>query len=500
MITEIIIIVYFFQVGVLLVLKCYNALMNNIDRKDKHYNTVDELIKQANKHLFVPFGELDKTGRIHNLKDKGKLGIIVEEAIFDIKSNNRPEPDIPNLKVELKTTPFKRNKNGSISAKERTVLNIIDFNKENLEDFYASHLWDKCSQILFLFYDGTLDDRPILEYYVQKTYFFKWLEEDMPTIIEDFLRITNKIKIGKAETLSESDGNYLSTCTKGQGHGKDMRTQPFSSVLAKQRAWELKPSYMTHILNTQVFNNEDIESILQGRKGVSFQNLILETIKPHIGKTKDALFNEFEIDSKAKHSTSLLIRKMLGIQKELDNSAEFQKANMNLRVINIKHNGMPKEDSPFRCYSFKGILQETWEESQVYTEICEKRFMYVFFRAIDKKDTTYVLDKVLFWGFPEYLIPEANHVWEETRKIIKDGVKLTVNGIKVTTNFPTSKINKVIFTKIHASNTLYEVEPNKFVGKGKLSDTDELPDGRKITKHSFWFPKKFVKKIYEEKI
>ena len=129
-------------------MKCYNSIMDNIDTKDKHYNTVDELIEQANKHLFIPFGVLDKTGRIQNLKDKGKLGTIVEEAIFEIKINNRPEPDIPNLKVELKTTPFKRNKNGSISAKERTVLNIIDFNRENLEDFYASHLWDKCSQIL----------------------------------------------------------------------------------------------------------------------------------------------------------------------------------------------------------------------------------------------------------------------------------------------------------------------------------------------------------------
>ena len=34
----------------------------------------------------------------------------------------------------------------------------------------------------------------------------------------------------------------------------------------------------------------------------------------------------------------------------------------------------------------------------------------------------------------------------------------------------------MIFTKIHAKNTLYEITPNNFVGKGKLSDTDELPN------------------------
>lgn len=67
-------------------------------------------------------------------------------------------------------------------------------------------------------------------------------------------------------------------------------------------------------------------------------------------------------------------------------------------------------------------------------------------------------------------------------------------------NFPTSKTNNVVFTKIHAKNTLYEFQKGKFVGKGNLSDTSQLPDGRHITKHSFWFPKKFVKRIYDENI
>ena len=73
-----------------------------------------------------------------------------------------------------------------------------------------------------------------------------------------------------------------------------------------------------------------------------------------------------------------------------------------------------------------------------------------------------------------------------------------MNQNKVYTNFPTSKVNKVVFTKIHAKNTYYEIEKGRFVGKGSLSDTDELPDGRRITKHSFWFPKMFIKKFTME--
>ena len=130
--------------------------------------------------------------------------------------------------------------------------------------------------------------------------------------------------------------------------------------------------------------------------------------------------------------------------------------------------------------------------------------MFVFFKSEDKKDQTYKLEKVIFWGFPEILIPEAKRVWQETVDIINDGVKLEItnwgDAERVKDNFPTSIDNKVIFTKIHANESFYEIEPNKFIGNGSLVDTDELPDGRKITKHSFWFSKRFIKKIYDGEI
>ena len=63
----------------------------------------------------------------------------------------------------------------------------------------------------------------------------------------------SKIKGGAQRINSESDGNYLSTCTKGAGGGKDFREQPFSDEPAKQRAWELKSSYMTYLINNKDF-------------------------------------------------------------------------------------------------------------------------------------------------------------------------------------------------------------------------------------------------------
>ena len=172
---------------------------------------------------------------------------------------------------------------------------------------------------------------------------------------------------------------------------------------------------------------------------------------------------------------------------------------MNIRAIRVDKNGLPKEDSPFKNYRFIELANEKeWEESHIYTEIFSRKFMFVVFRENETGD--FCLDQVKFWGFPDSLESELVRVWQETKEIINQGVKLTVkpnseDGFKVSTNFPQSKVNEYLFTKVHASQTYYEVKPGEFVGKGKLKDTDELPDGRRITKHSFWLPKKFVQQI-----
>ena len=59
--------------------------------------------------------------------------------------------------------------------------------------------------------------------------------------------ITNKIKIGKAHELSEGDTFYLGAATKGS-KGGNLRGQPYSKILAKQRAYSFKQGYVNHII------------------------------------------------------------------------------------------------------------------------------------------------------------------------------------------------------------------------------------------------------------
>lgn len=437
-----------------------------------------------------------------SMRSKGQYGNYIEKYFFGYLPNNDSTPDFEKIGVELKVTPFKINKNGTISAKERLVLNILNYETENLDDFYKTHLWQKCQNLLLLFYNGLISGQTMEDYSIEKIFLYEWFEEDMAVILEDYQKITKKIKDGNAHQLSESDGKYLSTCTKGEGHGKDFRKQPFGNELAKQRAWELKASYMTNLIRNRIFNQggQEDESITETSRGKekSFTKIIEERISVYKGCSESELYKLFKVNPKAKGKNSILIRKILGLTGDIEKTQEFQKANMNLRVIRVDKEGLPKEDSPFKTYQFKELSEnDNWEDFQPYLEIFSKQFLFVVFKEIEPK--LFVLDSMKFWGFPDSQIEELQRVWQETRNIIKNSVKLTFQNNRVSTNFPQSRVNQVIFTKIHASNSYYEIEKGKFVGKGKLSDTDELPNGLRITKHSFWMTKKFLKEVLEGK-
>src|SRR5699024_9250196 len=86
------------------------------------YDTKEKLIYKSKQAEGKTYGELDRTGRIEDNRAKGGLGQIVEASLFEYEINSESEPDFENLGIELKVTPFKKNKSGSISAKERLVL------------------------------------------------------------------------------------------------------------------------------------------------------------------------------------------------------------------------------------------------------------------------------------------------------------------------------------------------------------------------------------------
>jgi len=80
--------------------------------------------------------------------------------------------------------------------------------------------------------------------------------------------------------------------------------------------------------------------------------------------------------------------------------------------------------------------------------------------------------------------------WLQVKQTLKNGVKLSKvtqkNGIIIKNNLPNKRDNPIIHVRPHTQKTYYVFENGSVFGNGKLSDSDELPDGRRMTKQSFW--------------
>ena len=202
------------------------------------YKTEEELIYKARQAEGKTFGEIDKSGRIENERAKGHLGQIIEESFFGYEVNSKSEADFAELGIELKVTPVKRNKNKTLSAKERLVLNIINYQAEVDFSFTESSFWRKNKEILMMFYEW-VPELKRADYRILKSYLHKFPEEDLEIIKQDWNLIVDKIKAGLAHELSEADTNYLAASTKG-ANKNSLRSQPFSSQLSDAKSLFIK--------------------------------------------------------------------------------------------------------------------------------------------------------------------------------------------------------------------------------------------------------------------
>ena len=64
----------------------------------------------------------------------------------ETKHNSDSREDFHEAGVELKVTPYRINQNGSLSAKERLILTMIDYYQVVNEAFEESYLWNKSKE------------------------------------------------------------------------------------------------------------------------------------------------------------------------------------------------------------------------------------------------------------------------------------------------------------------------------------------------------------------
>ncbi|MEM5568988.1 Sau3AI family type II restriction endonuclease [Aerococcus viridans] len=452
--------------------------------------TVDELIVIAKSAEGKTVKEYDINNRLASKGNKGGIGQILEEGLFGYAINSTSEADFGELGVELKATPVKQNKNKALAAKERLVLNIINYMKEVEYSFETSSFWRKNETILMMFYfwDKELDRG---DYRIIKSVLYTYPEDDLEIIKNDWEIIVGKIRAGKAEELSEGDTMYLGACTKG-ANKNSLRQQPFSDVPAKQRAFSLKASYMTTLVRKYI-KQDNIVSFASKEELAkkSLETILQERFAPYVGLDMREISQkiDYEINPKNKSTIAHMISRILGITgTKLDNIEEFSKANIQFKTIRLEPNNMPKEHMSFENVDFDAWLNDSFEESQFYQKFEETKFLFVVFQygetLKENPDRIPYFKKIVLWNMPEQTIRnEVGLMWRRGRKVLKDGVELTVGSRGISNNLPSAKENHVT-----------HIRPKAKDGKDKV----QLPDGQEITKQAFWLNKEYIAEIVKD--
>lgn len=449
-----------------------------------------ELFEYAKKAKNIAFSDIDLYDRLSN--NKGSIGQVMEESYFGYSVNSRHEADFIELGVELKLTPFRLTRQG-YRAKERLVLGLINYCKENWDDFYNSQFWKKNQKLLIMFYEYK-ENLPREQWSVFESIIYKFPEEDLFIIKRDWSIISNKVKSGLAHELSEGDTLYLGACTKGVTAEKSMVKQPFSDIEAKQRAYSFKNSYMTYILNTYVLGNVPSEKIIKNPNVLisqSFESYISSFFNPYIGMNQSDLVSKLNI--KASKSTNYsIIKSILKINGDLEKTEEFQKGCIIPKTIRIEENGNIKESMSFPTFNFTDFERLNWEDSEFYDTLIESRFMFIIFSKLDKMEESSIFKGVYFWSMPPADIDEASLCWKQTKHVIKNGVQLIKTPHGISNNLPKSAENRIAHVRPHSSKSAYRFDN---VSIGDLKDANPLPDGRWMTKQCFWLNSNYIRKI-----
>lgn len=436
---------------------------------------------------------------------KGGLGNLLEKIYFGYKLNSDSDADFKEAGVELKVSPYEINKNGSLKAGERLVLTMISNNEPVIDDFYESHLWAKCQLLLLVYY---LRDKSLptnLEYRIDYVSLFTPPKKDLVIIEQDYAKIIGKIKAGKAHEISEGDTIYLGACTKGSTAEKSTVPQFYPPhIPARRRAFCYKNAYMTYVLNQYIVKGvETYEEIIKNPeelKAHSFEQIITDKINQYKGTSDSMLCSIFDREYNNNKAQWIdLAYRMLGIKS--NRAEEFLKANIVVKAIRLDEKGRLKENSPLPSFRFLDLINEEWEESTLYNYLCDIKFLFVVYQ---KFNDVYVLKGCQLWNMPIKDLEEVKYEWEKVKMVLKNGVEFCKeyhrNGVIIKNNLPKKSENHITHLRPHTQQTYYQFADGEVFGKGTISDSDLLPDGRRMTRQSFWLNNSYILEQLEENL
>lgn len=438
---------------------------------------IESIKKQAEKVLHKSLSEILTEAQLAKIKSdidinrKGHLGDVVERYIFNKKQDNAAAPDFPEAKLELKTTPLKETKRKCITAKERLVLGMIDYFGIAKETWETSAFLKKNANLLILFYLYRKSET-ILDYKFTLLKLLRLLSDLPPADIQqirmDWEAIAAKVKAKKAHELSEGDTFYLGACTKGATAEKSFTSQPGTDIKAKSRAFSLKQTYLNYLLSTDRAKlARETSELLAAPKHEGIGAFIHSRLDKYLGMSESEIHKAtgMYLTPGSKSYYADIARAMLGAKKK--KIAEFEKADIKMKIVRLKPSGTPKESMSFPAIDYMEIVKEDWEDSTFREMLANRKYLFIIYRY--DKAGTLRFEKYLLWNIPEDdLETHARNVWEKTKAQIIAGHADALPKIK--------------------DDPVCHVRPH---GRNK-KDTAMTPYGIPVTKKCFWLNASYI--------
>ena len=474
----------------------FTSRISLLTLNDMKFNTKSSVEAHAQLLIGKTIRELHSQATGLSKKHKGGFGHLLEEVHFGYEINSRSEADFKELGVELKGAPLRQLKSNAYRAKERIVLSIIDYLALVHQKFHTSDFWRKSEHLLLVFYVHEKSRLPA-DRRIMFAGLWSYSESDEAIIMQDWTFIRDKVKAGLAHELSEGDTNYLGACTKG-ANKSSLREQPFSPEPAMQRAFCLKTTYVNRIVEAfqrrspdaeELFNEAEVRA-LQKR---SFDEVVMDKFKPFQGKTVAEIAADLnvELNPKSKSAWAALTADMLGV-KSIKTTPELEKANITVKTIRLKSNGVPKESISFPAFHFTELVEEDWEESELFEQLDSRRYLFVVYDLGDGSWSQMRLKKAVFWNMPQSDIQKARATWESTRATLRSGKivkRIDANGTRRDW-FPNMSETDVIHVRPHGQNR-EDTRP--------LPVADQLTGLSDFTKQCFWLNATYIGEVLKSK-
>jgi DNA mismatch repair protein MutH len=397
------------------------------------------------------------------LHGKGEAGAAVE-AFFGIPPNSISDADFPGAGIELKAVPVVAASSG-LRVKERTVVSMIDYVRLATESWEKAHVRRKL-HILFVFFEH-LYGVPKRDFPILHVALWEPSGQVEVQIRKDWEKVHDKVLAGLATELTEADGLVLGPCRKG-ADSRSLRKQPFSDVMAKSRAFALKPSFTMALYRETTRARPDDQRLAE----VANLEHLLSNFAAYEGRTVAAVGAEVGIPpSTAKDHPARVVRGAVLAASPVPDD-ELQET-LTIKMSPVGRDSLPYEAMSFPAFRHEEIVGEDWQDSDMLARIEQMLIVPVARETRATPLSEGLIGRPVFWRPSADQLDVIEREWTTFRDLIRTGKA---------DQLPTETQTVAVHVRPHGRDA---------------ADRDRTPGGGSQPRKSFWLNKRFVQGILQ---